>query len=162
MENSEKTDESECPSLDLAYAFIQPSYDVMSTRFDSANARIQNILTWAIGITAAMPLFAQIVKSTVNIQSIWFFLALGSFAATVILGIIAQRTGGVKLIDPKALDEHYVSLSKQEFRKNMLYWSGQHFDTNAKTIQTKSLFIDIMTILLGLEIVFAVIWVLIA
>src|SRR5271157_1631924 len=131
MENGEKTNESQYPSIDLAYAFIQPSYDVMSTRFDSANARIQNILTWAIGISAAIPVFTQIMKSTIDIQSAWFFLAISAFVAIVVLGVIAQRMGGVKLTDPKALYDQYISEVPWEFKKDMLFWSGQHFHENA-------------------------------
>jgi hypothetical protein len=159
MEIQENTDEPEYPSTDLAYAFIQPSYDVMSIRFDSANNRIQNILTWVIGITAAIPLFTQIVKSTLDVKSPWFFFALGSFVVTVILGVIAQRTGGVELIDPKVLYEQNLSMTPSEFKRTMLFWSGEHFHANAKTIQTKSRFIDIMTILLALEVVFAFLWI---
>jgi hypothetical protein len=159
MENSENPDESQYPSTDLAYEFVQSSYDIMSSRFDSANSRIQNILTWSIGITAAVPLFTQIAMRTMDIKSLWFFLALGTFVLTVILGVIAQKTGGVQLLDPKVLYNENLSMSHWEFKKTVLYWSGEAFNANNKTIQIKSRYIDLMTILLGLEIVFAVMWV---
>ncbi|MDO8567691.1 MAG: hypothetical protein Q7R57_03135 [Dehalococcoidales bacterium] len=48
MENKSDTDTSKYPAVELAYEFVKPSYDVMVSRFEAANFRIQNLLTWAI------------------------------------------------------------------------------------------------------------------
>jgi hypothetical protein len=147
------------PSVGLSYEFVKSSYDVMEKRFESANSRIQNLLTWAVGITAAIPLFATAVFSDSNIKSIWILPMLVFFLALVIVGIFAYRTGGIRLIHPKIIYEDYIQYPEWEFKKQLVYWAGEHFDTNQKCIDLKSRYIDIMTILLGLEMVFALVWV---
>lgn len=158
-----KTDvSSEYPSVDLAYEFVKSSYDVMISRFESANARIQSLLTWAIGITAIIPLFNKVVGETDSLKSVWFALVLGAFVAVVIVGIIAQRMGGVALADPKMMYEKQLHYSHWEFKKNQIFWAGRQFHLNKTVIEKKNYYIDIMTILFGLEIVLAFVGVIMA
>jgi len=147
--------ENEYPSVELAYDFVKSSYDVMTSRFDSANTRMQTLLTWAIGVTAAIPFFNKIVGNANTLLSIWFISALLAFVAVVIVGVIGQRMKGVSLIDPKILYEKYLHYSQWEFKKNLIFWAGDSFNTNRKAIEAKSRCIDIMTILFGLEIALA-------
>lgn len=150
---------SQYPSLELAYEFVKSSYDLMVIRFDSANSRIQNLLTWAIGITVAIPLFNKVVNDTGTFKSVWFILALLAFLAVVIIGVVGQRMGSVKLIDPKILYEKHLHYPEWEFKKNLIYWAGENFNSNNKAIEVKSRYLDIITILFGLEIVFSFIWI---
>jgi len=159
MENKPEESASQYPSVNLSYEFVKASYDVMEKRFESANSRIQNLLTWAVGITTAIPLFAAAVKSDADIKSIWILPMLLFFLALVIVGIFAYRTGGIILVHPKIIYEDYIQCPEVEFKKQLVYWAGQHFDTNQKCINLKSRYIDTITILLGLEMVFALIWV---
>jgi len=159
MEKRPEDNGFQYPSVNLSYEFVKSSYDVMEKRFESANSRIQNLLTWAVGITTAIPLFATAVKSSSNIKSIWILPVLLFFLALVIVGIFAYRTGGVILIHPKIIYEDYIQYPEWEFKKQLVYWAGQNFDTNQKCIDLKSRYIDIMTFLLGLEMVFALVWV---
>ena len=154
MENKSELS-SQYPSVDLAYEYVKSSYEIMASRFESANARIQNLLTWAIGITAIIPLFNKLIGETNGLKSVWFALVLGAFVAVVIVGIIAQRTGGIALADPKILYEKHLHYNQWEFKKNQLFWAGKQFHLNKQAIETKCRYIDIMTILLGLEIAFA-------
>ncbi len=154
MENKSDIN-SQYPSVELAYEFVKSSYEVMTSRFESANSRIQNLLTWAIGITAIIPLFTKVVIGTDSFKPVWFISALVAFLAMVIVGIVAQRTGGVKLIDPKILYEKHLHYSQWEFKKNLIFWAGDSFHINNKAIEAKSRYIDIMTILFGLEIALA-------
>lgn len=164
-ENTEDTpdvDAIKYPSVELAYEFVKSSYEVMVSRFESANSRIQSILTWAIGITAVIPLFSKVVNDTATLKSVWFVLVLVFFSAVVIVGIIAQRTGGVALVDPKVMYEKHLHYNQWEFKKNQIFWAGKQFHLNKKAIEVKSCYIDIMTILLGLEIAFAFVGVIMA
>jgi hypothetical protein len=162
MENKSEINESQYPSVGLAYESIKSSYDVMISRFEAANARIQNFLTWVIGITAIIPIFTKIIIGTENFKSIWFILSLLSFLAVIIVGIVGQRAGTLKLIDPKIIYEKHLYFSQWEFKKNQIYWAGEHFSFNNNSIELKSRYLDILTMLFGLEIVFVFIGLIIA
>jgi hypothetical protein len=150
------------PSIGLAYETIKSSYEVMERRFEAANARIQNLLTWAIGLTSAIPIFAKAIIGDGEFNSLWLLPVLLAFSALVIVGIIAYRTGGIKLIHPKNLFEEYIQYSELEYKKWIVYWAGKHFDTNQEFINTKSRYIDIMTVLLGLEVAFLILWIIVS
>ena len=48
----------EYPSLDLAYDYVRPSYDLLSRRLDAVENRGRAVLTFASTLTFAMPLLA--------------------------------------------------------------------------------------------------------
>ena len=153
--NKSDVNVSQYPSVGLAYEATKSSYDVMVERFDAANSRIQNILTWAVGITAIIPIFAKGISGNSNFTSPWFISALSTFLALLVVGIVAHRMGGIKLISPEIIYNKYLSHSEEQFKREMIYWSGQHFNTNQQFINKKSLCVDVMTILLGAEVIFA-------
>jgi hypothetical protein len=159
MVTNEANNTTQFPSTNLSFEFVKPSYDVMEKRFEATNSRIQNLLTWSIGITTAIPIFAKAVLGETNMNSVWILPVLLFFIALVFVGILAYKTGGVKLIHPTIIYEDYIQQSEQEFKKLLVYWAGQHFEANRKTIDQKNRYIDIMTIFLGLEMAFAVLWV---
>ncbi len=153
--------EDPCPnsnSVDLAYEFVKSSYDVMASRFEAANARISNLMAWAIGAIGIIPIFAKSLLGSVGVTSLWLLAALATFVVLTAVGIIAYRTGGIKLLHPKSLYNDYIQLPEREFKRWLVYWSGEHFNTNLNHINAKSRCIDGMTILLGLEVIFLVLW----
>ncbi len=158
MGNKSDTDGSKYPSVGLAYETVKSSYDVMVSRFEAANARISSLIAWAIGAIGIIPIFAKSLLGGIGVTSLWLLVTLSAFVALIIVGIIAYRTGGIKLLHPKKLYEDYVQLPEWEYKKWLVYWAGEHFNTNQKFINIKSFYIDFMTILLGLEIISLVLW----
>ncbi len=154
-----KNEESKYPSVGLAYEAAKTSYDVMVNRFEAANARIQNIMTWAIGLTSAIPLLAKAVFGDTTLSLFWLLPILVTFLILIIVGIIAYRSGGVKQIHPTKLYEEYIQYPEWEYKKWLVYWAGKHFDTNQDLINAKSRYIDAMVILLGLEAILMVLWI---
>ncbi len=147
------------PSVGLAYETVKPSYDVMLSRFEAANARIQNLMTWAIGVTGIIPILAKSLLGDIDFNSLWLLPILLAFVALIIVGISAYRTGRIKLLHPQHLYVDYIQFPEWEYQKWLVYWAGEHFDTNQKYINIKSRYIDIMTVLLGLEVSFLALWV---
>lgn len=157
MEN--KTDiENQYPSVDLAYENIQSSYKVMLERFEAANVRIGNLIAWGAGLASILPIFAKFIFGDKGFNTLWLLPLVLSFSSLVIIGIIAYRTGGIKLIHPKNIYEDYMQYPQREYKKWMVYWAGEHFKTNQEFINTKSCYIDIMTVLLGLEVISLILW----
>ena len=147
------------PSLELAFEFVKPSYDWIMNWFEITNNKIQSLLTLAVTLTAALPLFAIAIFQEINFKSNWFYISLGCFLALMIAGVIGRRIGAVKLLHPRLLYNQTLQYSKFEFKRNLLYWAGEHFNINKKYIFIKNLILDIMTGLLLLEIVFIVVWI---
>lgn len=160
MVEVKQEDSTQYPSVGLAYEYVKSSYDVMLSRFEAANARIQNLFTWAFGLTAAIPAITEIVAGKEkDIQSLWILPMAIAFLALVVVGIIGYRSGAVKVLHPKTLYENYIKYPELEYKKWIIYWAGEHCETNQKYIDLKSRYIDIMTILLGLEVVCALLWI---
>ncbi|MFC2035106.1 hypothetical protein ACFLUJ_03170 [Chloroflexota bacterium] len=161
MENksSSKPLESQYPSVDLAYEFVKPSYDWMLNRIEAMNSKIQGLLTLATAVTAAMPILIKAMFDNVDFQSVWFIIAIATYFLLVIIGIYGLRMGGVKLVNPKKLYERRLSESIWEFKKNTVYFSGQDFEQNKRTIDVKHHLRDIMNVLLLAELIVVVVWI---
>lgn len=63
------------------------------------------------------------------------------------------------LPDPKRLYEHSLHETEWAFMKNAIYFAGQHFDENAKTVRRKGNVTLTVAILFGLEILALVAWI---
>lgn len=159
MEEELNGEEAQFPSVELAYEFVKPSYDWMLIRFEAVNNKIQNLLTFAVSITAALPLFTKAIFDEVNFCSGWFYSIIVFFAFLVIIGVIGMRIGVITLVHPEKLFNECLNLSNWEFRKTMIFWAGEHFNANNKIIDKKCLLRDIMIIFLLVEILFAIVWI---
>ena len=60
----EEVNPEEYPSVGLAYGFVQPSYQLLVSRFEAADTRLTALLTVVIGVTTAVPVFAKAVALT--------------------------------------------------------------------------------------------------
>lgn len=159
MEEELNSEEAQYPSVELAYEFVKPSYDWMLSRFETANNKIQNLLTFAASITAALPLFTKAIFDEVDFISGWFYGIVIVFVFLVIISTIGMRMGAITLVHPKILYNEWLHYSNWEFKKNMIFWAGEHLNANNKIIEKKCLLRDIMTILLLCEIIFAIFWI---
>ena len=159
MENKTETDASKYPSVDLAYEFVKSSYDWMLNRIEAMNSKIQGLLTLATAMTATMPILTKAMFNDVDFQSGWFYGAITTYLLLVIIGIYGLRMGGVRLIHPKNLYEKWLSDSKWEFKKDIIFFAGQDFETNKKVIDSKSLLRDTMNVLLLVELLIVIFWI---
>lgn len=159
MKNEVNHEVLQYPSVELAYEFVKPSYDWMLDRLEAANNKIQHLLTFSASITAVLPLVSKAIFSEISFNSGWFYSTIFVFILLVITGIIAKRIGNITLVNIESLYEKYLHYSNWEFKRNMLFWAVKHLNANKKNVNTKNLLLDIMTILLLCEIIFAVIWI---
>lgn len=151
-------DEALYPSVDLAYELTKSNYDSMQTRFDAANARLQNLMGWALVLTPAIPVLAKTFNDSINFHSNYFYSIFVIFVIIAALGIGGHRLGGVKLIRPKIVYDNLLHLSHWQFQQTVLYWSVTSFDDNKKTIDNKSFCVDAISVLLFAEIALALAW----
>ena len=159
MEREGNDEESQYPSVDLAYEFVKPSYDWMVTRLEAINSKIQGLLTFAATITVALLIITKAIFSDIAFSSPWFCVATAAFAFLVVTGIVGLRTGSIMLLSSKELYDKYLHYSHWKFKQMVIYWAGEHFNDNKKLIDKKAYFRDIMTISLLVEILFICLWI---
>jgi len=162
MEKELGKDESQYPSVELAYEFVKSSYDWMLSRIEAINSKIQGLLTFATTVAVAMPIFAKALVGDIDFSSGWFYGATISYVLLAIMGIFGMRMGKVRLVHPMKLYEKWLHKSLWEFKKDTIYVAGQDFEDNKKLIDRKSLLRDIMTLFLLLEILCIIVWITIA
>jgi len=145
------------PSTELAYEFVQFSYNMAISRLQAIDSKIQGLLTSATAITVAVPIFAKAIS--VGFSSRWFYIAMGAYIILVGIGIYGMRMGKVKVIDLKKLYNQWLDKDIWQFKKDGVFFAGQDFNDNKRLIDKKSLFRDIMAIILIVEILCIVCWV---
>lgn len=139
--------------------FVLPSYQWMLQRIESADSRLQAVVTFIATTTFAFPALAATIRDDITFSGHWFILAMVCAAVAIVTGIVARIRGGVKLVNPDRLYNNWLDYSPWEFRKNALYWAGQDFRTNAVLIGRKALMVTIITGLFIAEMLFLLLWI---
>ena len=137
------------PSLDEAYALVQPAYDSILTRFESANTRLSTMLSMTSTVAIGAPiLVATALPAQVKTES--FVLSVLVWGLALVIGAWGLHFGGVHVIHPKKLGEKQLALSPETFKAYMLHWAALDFDDNLKMIEAKHTFGVVFSGLFGL------------
>ena len=150
--------EQDYPSVELAYEHVAQAYEYAIRRLDAVDGRIQTMQTFAVTLTLAVPAFARAAFGTVDASSVWFVLAIAAFIALVSIGVVARSMGHISLVDPSVLFEKYLDCRPWEFKKDMIFFAGEHARANHKLIRKKGRAVSWMTALFLLETVLLVVW----
>lgn len=150
--------EDKWPGILFAYDFVKPSYDWMATRLEAAVSRSQALLTFAATITLGFPVLGAAVSRGISFRSIWFLVAIASFFALVVAGLVARHTGDLVLLDPGELYRRCASMSEWEFKRQALYYAGEAFDENVTVTNRKMRLGTAMSVLLVVETLSFLVW----
>jgi hypothetical protein len=137
---------------------VEPSYGWMITRMESSFSRIQGLLTIASTVTLGVPAFAVSVKRDISLLSPWFVTAALLYVAIVAIGIVARDWGDLVLLDPGKLYRESLHLTEWEFKKDVVYFAGQHFAHNQALANRKATLSRIMSVMFAAEVVTLLIW----
>jgi hypothetical protein len=151
--------EATWPGVHPAYDFVGSSYASILQRLDAANSHLETLQTFAASITLAAPILAASVVKDVDFRSPWFLSALSIFIVVIVIGAVARVWGTVQLITPQLLYDHWLRYTEWEFKKNAIYWAGQHFKANSALVSKKAWAAFGMTVLLLLEMGLLLAWV---
>jgi hypothetical protein len=159
------TDVAESPSLELAYQFVQPSYDIVLRRMDSAEARARASLGFAGTLMVAAPAFVAATLGPANRSFVWPWFLLGALAFIGVLGcVIGQQIpkivgGDVRVIAPGGLvNQGWVHASPSEFRWNILLWAANNWDTNRVILSRVANMASVAAGLVGVQAIALAIW----
>jgi hypothetical protein len=138
------------PGIKAAYPFAVESYQWAIKRFDAIDSRIQTTLGFGMTFTLAVPAIFSALG--IKPQPEWFIAAMILFVSACTVGITAQMKGKLTIVTPKALYNQWLHFSELEFQKNLIFFSGQHLDTNLDLIALKQRLLVFATIIFSLEI----------
>ena len=151
--------EREWPAVARAYDFVMPSYQWLVSRYESAEGRLTTLITIAATVMFGIPVFAKNLRPDISFSSFWFRAAILCLLAAGIAGVVGRVRGRVVLPNPKILYDH-LHESEWEFRKNAIYYAGEHFEANRRTIEWKHRLADLASGCLLLAALAAVAWLL--
>ena len=146
------------PAITEAYAFVLPSYQWLLARFEAADNRLNALLTLLATLTLGAPVFAGTVRPGISFIAPTFRTAIFLFIVASFIGVIGRVAGGLRLPDPGFFYEHDLHKPVEEFRKDVLYFAGKHFEANREAIAAKHTCAFAMTAVMLTEIFFFVLW----
>ena len=159
MHNSQTSqpEEGTWPAVEPAYDFVVPSYQMLISRFEAADNRLTALVSVVSGLTLGGPAFARAVNQTIAFDSPQFMFALVAAAVAAILGVVGRIQGRLVLPNP-TIFYGVLHESPWTFKKNAIYFAGQHFTKNARTIEVKGRYATAVTIVLLIQIWMLTIW----
>jgi len=125
------------PGVFVAYDFVIPSYGWMLARVEAAESRIHILQVFAVSLTFAAPAAAKSLDPAISFTAGRFVIAMVAFVGLMVLGMWGRVDGAVKVADPSKLREQWLHLSEWEFKKNAVWWAGDHFATNRRLVEKK-------------------------
>lgn len=150
--------ETTWPGVHLAYDLARESYSVVAQRLDAVNARIQALLGFLATITLGAPIVVRSLDDHADFTSVWFVSAIVLSLATSLAGIVTISAGSITTIAPGTLYQKWLSYGDWEFKKNLVYWAGEHFDKNSRLVNTKGWITVALTVTFLLETGCLLVW----
>lgn len=154
------TDEKLYPSLDLAYTIAMSSYDMTVKRFDAMDGKLNSLATFAVTVSFAIPVIAA--NRGMDFRSIWFYVAAIAFIAGVGAITYARIKGPLKMLDPTVLHDSYIDAQPEEFKRQILYYAGRHFDQNVRVVNRNGNLAAVAAMAFAIEVVAVAVWVAVA
>lgn len=158
-------DESQWPSVDLAYEFVAPSYDWIQRRYESVERRIQTFLAFTATLTLGLPTLMIVLNKDADFGSVWFIAAMVTAILILALGIAAKLfsgNSGIQFPNPASLYRDWMHYTELEFKSHSIYWAGQHFDANLSRINKLGWMLTVMLCLFSIEVILLLIWVVVS
>ena len=146
-------EERELSSLELAYGLSIESYKLAQERFFHLDNNLQVVMTMALQVTLIFPL--AVGAFGLELEPISMFLAIATFVILMGFGFYARFfSAGLATIDSRALLQKYLDKSPNDFREDVIHFSGEHFTGSSTAANNKEAWLNAMCLLFAFEIVF--------
>jgi len=153
------TSPPEYPGVDRAYDFVLPSYNWALDRLKAVDSRLQEIMAYAATLTFASPIVAGAVLKKPEYNSPCFYGSLALFVVVIAIGLYFRARGNLHLVTPAALYDLWLYKDEPTFKKDAVYFAGKHMAMNQRLINRKGHAADMMTVLLGAELLLLLDWI---
>lgn len=147
---AEEINPDDFPGVKEAFAFVLPSYQMLLSRYEAADNRLNTLLTTAFAVMAAGPVVGRAIDPNIAVDR-WFWASLSSFVLAVAVGLWARLSGAIVVPNPMTLYNEAAHENEWEFKRNALFLAGRHFQKNAETIDRKHLRAVIVTALVAVQ-----------
>jgi len=151
--------ESPYPGVDEACDWAKLSYSWTLQRLDAVDSRIQNLQAFSASVALAGFAVSGALDGDVDFKSAWLLMALAGFAVIVVAGAAVRAWGNVTLPSPRVLYEQWLAKPEWDFKKDAVYFAGEHFEANRRLINRKGWTADALTIVLALQTVALSVWI---
>lgn len=128
VDNNESLDAARYPGTDLAYDIAVESYALAERRRDAVHQRIDVLLSFVTTVTVAAPVIAVSVFESPRFNSPLLIAAGAVYLGLVLLALVARPLGSLRQISPKLLYEGWLQFEEPDFKRQIIYWAGQHAD----------------------------------
>ncbi len=159
MEKTKTSDEKKYPAVHIAYDIAVKSYDWALHRSDAIDNGIDKFLVWISSINIGVVAIASTKFTDISFHSCWAIFAIMMLGGGIFLGIWAKVKGSLILPSPKKIYDKYLHYTQWEFKKNWIYFSGEHFEANRQLINQKGRLMMAMAVLFLLNLVTLVGWI---
>jgi hypothetical protein len=159
MTEETRSDEERWPAVEIAYDFVMPSQQVLTTRAEAASTRVQALMTFGATITLGMPVLAKNLNEFIVFWSAPFIGAIALFVVFMVAGIFARDFGDLWLISPAKFYKTSLHLSPWEFKRDMAYFAGRCFENNLRLIDRRASLSRVMSAVLLVEVLCFLIWI---
>lgn len=137
-------------SLDLAFDFVKPAYEMAERRFNAIESRLQSLLTYAITVAVGAPVVVKAMAQSAE-ADFWFYVSMWAFLVVLIAGSWVKIRGGLSMLDLATLHKHFLKLPPGEFRENVVFFAARHQTKNTDRANAKGYATNILTIFFAVQ-----------
>ena len=145
-------------AVELAYGIAITAYGTAQQRRDSVHQRIEVLLSFVATVTAAALFAAEVVLDAPHFTSPLLIVAGSLFVVVLTVGLVARVVGSLQQVSPQELYDRWLHYGDLEFRRRIIYWSGQHNDRARKVTYRKERAADAMTLLFLVAGILFLVW----
>jgi hypothetical protein len=123
------------PSVELAYPIALASYEIAAKRWEAVDGRLQTVMAIGTALVLAAP--AAFKALNITASKSWLLASLALYLAGCMVGIYARLLGRLVILSPTVLYEKWLHLGPWEFKKDLIYFAGEHQRENIATLEKK-------------------------
>lgn len=147
-------------SVDSAYELVVPSYAWMQERLNAVDSRMQALLTLAGSVTVAAPIIGTAVVKNIVFSSPLFLTAVTLFVVIVLAGVLVRAWGEFVIVDlGDVYAEGWLHDPTWEFKRNMVFYAGEHMKRNGRVVNIKGIAANIMAVLFVAAVLLFIAWI---
>ena len=151
--------DADYPGTALAYEHIGDAYEGPRSRMDRMEDRFGALVSLAATVTVAVPTLLKGLNVSPDFLDWRFLAAMATGAITVALGVWHRNRGTLRVINPGRLYEKYLHLSPGEFQRRMVYWAGEHWALNIRSVEKQGQILDRLTVAFMVELALFIWWI---
>lgn len=143
----------------MAYGIALSSYVSVREQWESVHRRLDTLLSFVTTVTIAAPVAAQAVLDDPEFDSPLVITAGALYVAIVLIALIARSFGAIRGISLRELNDEWLQLGEDAFKRGIIGWAGIHNDEAQVLIGRKNLAANAMALAFVAEALLLIAWI---